>query len=447
MRVDPDGPRKPPPNGGGRAAAIARVGQTWGVPMPYEIAVAPPRRMVRPLAGRHVAGVCAGLAEHLGVEARVVRLVMLVLAVLGPGVITYLMLWALTPEAEVAAVPDPSPETHPGPAGAAGATGVARPVVPEGGSLVLVGALLALGGLALLGQRAGLDLRLGVLLPLLVIAAGAVIGLSQLDAARRNRWLAGSGWQAVARLGLGVAVTAAGGVALVTRDAPVRQTWDIVLAVLVVLLGTALLVAPWAFRVVSELRAEQAARARADERADMAAHLHDSVLQTLALIQRQAGDNTKVATLARAQERELRSWLYGGGASGATTLSGALAEVIDDVEAAHGIPVDLVMTGEREMDDPAQALVRALREALANAVRHGSPPVSVYIEAGPEGVEAFVRDHGPGIDLDAIPEDRHGVRESIIARMDRHGGQARLRVRDPGTEWILTLPPPEGEKT
>ncbi len=427
--------------------------------------------MVRPLEGRQVAGVCAGLAEHVGTQTRVVRIAMLVLAALGPGVLAYAMLWALTPEADdlpagasppAGAATKAGGEGTPGGEGAAsdprsssrssvgssgGATAIPRPIVPEGGSLVLVGALLALGGLALLGQRAGLDLRLGVLLPLLVIAVGAVIGLSQLDAARRNRWLAGSGWQAVLRLGVGVAVTAAGGVALVTRDAPLRQTWDIVIAVLVVLLGTALLVAPWAIRVLGELRAEQAARARADERADMAAHLHDSVLQTLALIQRQSSDATRVATLARAQERELRSWLYGGGAAAATTLSGALAEVIDEVEAAHGIPVDLVITGERQMDDPAQALVRALGEALANAVRHGRPPVSVYVEAGPEGVEAFVRDHGAGIDLDAIPEDRLGVRESIIGRMKRHGGQAQLRVRDPGTEWILTLPPPEGEPT
>ena len=130
-----------------------------------------------------------------------------------------------------------------------------------------------------------MDLRLGVLLPLFVIAVGAIIGLSQLDTARRNRWLVGSGWQTALRLGLGVVVTAGGILALVTRDVPVSQTWDIVIAVLVVLLGAGLLVAPWGVRVMAELRSEQAARERADERADMAAHLHDSVLQTLALIQ------------------------------------------------------------------------------------------------------------------------------------------------------------------
>ncbi|MBK6887995.1 MAG: PspC domain-containing protein [Tetrasphaera sp.] len=388
--------------------------------------------MIRPLAGRRVAGVCAGLADHLGWPVRAVRLGMIALIVLGPGVVAYVMLWALTPEAEGSADPAGGPDPV-----------AERLGGGDGPALVLLGAIVGLLGLAWIGQRSGLDLRLGVLLPLFVIAVGAVIGLSQLDAARRNQWLAGSGWQTAIRLGLGVVVTAGGILALVTRDIPISQTWDIVVAVLVVLLGAALLVAPWGVRVMAELRSEQAARARADERADMAAHLHDSVLQTLALIQRQSGDAARVATLARAQERELRTWLYGGGASAPTSLSGALAEVIGDVEGAHGIPVDLVMTGDRDMDDGAQALVRALREALANAVRHGSPPVSVYIEAGRSGVEAFVRDHGPGIDLDAIPVDRLGVRESIIGRMTRHGGTASVRRLQPGTEWTLTLPPPK----
>lgn len=403
------------------------------MPTPYEATLGPSApRMIRPLVGRRVAGVCAGLADHLGWPVRAVRLGMIALIVLGPGVVAYVMLWALTPEAEGSADPAGGPDPVAERLGGA-----------DGPALVLLGAIVGLLGLAWIGQRSGLDLRLGVLLPLFVIAVGAVIGLSQLDAARRNQWLAGSGWQTAIRLGLGVVVTAGGILALVTRDIPISQTWDIVVAVLVVLLGAALLVAPWGVRVMAELRSEQAARARADERADMAAHLHDSVLQTLALIQRQAGDAARVATLARAQERELRTWLYGGGASAPTSLSGALAEVIGDVEGAHGIPVDLVMTGDRDMDDGAQALVRALREALANAVRHGSPPVSVYIEAGRSGVEAFVRDHGPGIDLDAIPVDRLGVRESIIGRMTRHGGTASVRRLQPGTEWTLTLPPPK----
>lgn len=403
------------------------------MPTPYEATLGPSApRMIRPLAGRRVAGVCAGLADHLGWPVRAVRLGMIALIVLGPGVVAYVMLWALTPEAEGSADPAGGPDPV-----------AERLGGGDGPALVLLGAIVGLLGLAWIGQRSGLDLRLGVLLPLFVIAVGAVIGLSQLDAARRNQWLAGSVWQTAIRLGLGVVVTAGGILALVTRDIPISQTWDIVVAVLVVLLGAALLVAPWGVRVMAELRSEQAARARADERADMAAHLHDSVLQTLALIQRQSGDAARVATLARAQERELRTWLYGGGASAPTSLSGALAEVIGDVEGAHGIPVDLVMTGDRDMDDGAQALVRALREALANAVRHGSPPVSVYIEAGRSGVEAFVRDHGPGIDLDAIPVDRLGVRESIIGRMTRHGGTASVRRLQPGTEWTLTLPPPK----
>lgn len=117
--------------------------------------------------------------------------------------------------------------------------------------------------------------------------------------------------------------------------------------------------------------------------------------------------------------------------------------MVDEIEVAHGIPIDVVVTGDREVDDHVLALVRALREALNNAARHGAPPIAVYVEAGPGEVEAFVRDHGPGLDLDAIEEDRLGVRESIIGRMTRAGGTATLRRLDPGTEWTLTLPTPE----
>jgi signal transduction histidine kinase len=158
------------------------------------------------------------------------------------------------------------------------------------------------------------------------------------------------------------------------------------------------------------------------------------------MIQRKADDPGAVTTLARAQERELRAWLYAGPSGSDATLAAAVAEAAHEVEELHGIPVDVVATGDRPLDDGGVALVRAVRESLLNAVRHGSPPVSLYLEVGPSGVEAFVRDHGPGFDLDEVPEDRLGVRQSVLGRMARHGGQARVRRLEQGTEVAITLP-------
>jgi signal transduction histidine kinase len=207
-----------------------------------------------------------------------------------------------------------------------------------------------------------------------------------------------------------------------------------------------LIAAPWAVRLWGDLRREQAAAARASERADIAAHLHDSVLQTLALIQRRAGDPAAVTQLARAQERELRTWLYAGQSGTGDSLAAVVAEAAHEVEDVHAVPVDLVVTGDRPVEPHGIALARALREALLNAVRHGRPPVTAYVEIGANGVEAFVRDHGDGFELDDVPVDRLGVRESILARMDRHGGSARVRRREDGTEVELTLPPIERDQ-
>ena len=228
---------------------------------------------------------------------------------------------------------------------------------------------------------------------------------------------------------------------MATRGRSLEAIWDIGAAVVAVLAGVALIAAPWGLRFWSDLRREQAEAARATERADIAAHLHDSVLQTLALIQRKADDPASVTQLARAQERELRSWLYAGPAGTDSTLAAAVAEAAHEVEDLHGTPIDVVSTGDRPIDDGGTALVRAVRESLHNAVRHGRPPVSLYVEVGPMGVEAFVRDHGDGFDLDEVPEDRLGVRQSILGRMERHGGSARVRRLEQGTEVSLSLPP------
>ena len=410
------------------------------MPTPYELPRSPiapgvgrpVHRLERPVQGRYVAGVCAGLAEHLGLSVRHVRLAFVLASIAGgAGVAAYLFLWALTPQSRGG---DLGPGARP--------VAVGRPANESLRNLVVGVGLLLLGGV-LVAQRQGVNLRLGVLIPLFTVAGGAVLAWSQLDDAERGRWLVGGGEgrrAGLLRLGIGIALATIGVVALATQGRGFAGLWDVGIPAVAVLAGAALIAAPWGVRLWSDLRVEQAQRIRETERADIAAHLHDSVLQTLALIQRKADDPAEVTRLARAQERELRGWLYAGPRGSKASLASAVTEVAHEVEDVHGIPIELVITGDRPLDAGGTALVRALREALLNAVRHGSVPVSAYVEVGSGLVEAFVRDHGPGFDVDAIPQDRLGVRESILGRMARHGGSAAVRRLENGTEVSLSLP-------
>jgi signal transduction histidine kinase len=243
------------------------------------------------------------------------------------------------------------------------------------------------------------------------------------------------------RLAGGIVLAVVGILLFVARGTRASDLVPIVVAALAVLLGVGLVLAPWGLRLWRDLERERALRVREVERAEIAAHLHDSVLQTLALIQRKPGDANEVARLARAQERELRDWLYAGTPAGAESLQAAVRDVVAEVEDGHGVPVDLVVVGDRPTDQASRALVQAMREALLNAVRHGKAPVSAYVESSAEGVSAFVRDRGDGFDPEEVPTDRLGVRESIIGRMARHGGRAEVRrVAAGGTEVRLELP-------
>jgi signal transduction histidine kinase len=204
-----------------------------------------------------------------------------------------------------------------------------------------------------------------------------------------------------------------------------------------------LIFGPWVVRLAGDLAAERRDRIRSEERSDMAAHLHDSVLQTLALIQR-SDDPKKMVTLARSQERELRSWLYGTERpAGGTSLSAALEDAAGRVEQAHDVPVEVVVVNDVPVAQGGlAALVRAAAEAMNNAARHsGTNRVSVYAEAMNGTVDVYVSDQGGGFDPDSIPDDRHGVRESIIGRMSRHGGAATI-LSEPGegTEVHLEMP-------
>jgi signal transduction histidine kinase len=185
-----------------------------------------------------------------------------------------------------------------------------------------------------------------------------------------------------------------------------------------------------------DLSAERAARVREQERAEVAAHLHDSVLHTLTLIQRKVDDPREVARLARAQERELRAWLYRPETEQAATFAAALARTLAEVEDAHGVTIEAVTVGDAPLGDRLQAVLRAVREAAVNAAKHGGgSPISVYAEVEDGRAEVFVRDRGPGFDVAAVPADRMGVRQSILGRMERHGGRATIRSeRGEGTE-------------
>ena len=211
------------------------------------------------------------------------------------------------------------------------------------------------------------------------------------------------------------------------------------------------MVGPWIYRLASDLTAERAERVRTQERADLAAHLHDSVLQTLALIQKNSGDAALVARLARSQERDLRSWLYAGEAADESTLGSALRGVGAAVEDSHGASVDVVVVGDCPFGEPLRPIVNAAREAVTNAAKHaGTGKVDVYAEVTPAAVDVFVRDRGAGFDPSAVAGDRYGVKNSIIDRMQRHGGTAEIRsAPGDGTEVRLHLPrvPDEREST
>ena len=212
----------------------------------------------------------------------------------------------------------------------------------------------------------------------------------------------------------------------------------------VLALGAALVAFPWLARLWRDLAEERRARVRSEERAEVAAVVHDSVLQTLTLIRARAGDATEVTRLARAEERALRSWLYAPDADPAATLRGALEAAAAEVEDEIGATVEVVVVGgDLPLDTRLASLAAATREAVLNAAKHapGSGPVRVYAEVSGAAIEVFVRDRGPGFDPATVPADRLGLRESVVGRMERAGGRAEVRsVRDEGTEVHLVLP-------
>lgn len=384
----------------------------------------------RSAGDRVVAGVAGGMGERMGVESTVVRLAFVVLSLAaGLGLALYVLMYLLSAE------PDPraTPERR-------------RPTLRQAAAF----GLSVLGALVLL-RELGLWFGDALVIPVVLLTLGSAVLWTRGDDEERARWRSAiarlpggsddlvEGRGHVLRLALGVFLVLAGLAAFYAVGGVASNT---PLAVVATLLGLGVIVGPWLWALFRQLSEERRERIRSEEREEVAAHLHDSVLQTLALIQRSDGPR-EMASLARSQERELRDWLYGGeAATDATLLSTAVNEVAAEIERTHQVRIDVVTVGDLRLDDATRALMLAAREAMTNAARHaGVQRLSVYVESDEEGVAAFVRDQGAGFDPDEVAPDRHGISDSIQGRMARAGGAAEI-VSAPGggTEIRLRLP-------
>ena len=378
-----------------------------------------------------VAGVASGLGRRLGVDPFVFRIGFIATAVFGGiGAIAYGIAWAVLP-----AVP-----------GSVRRSPQATAQIAFGSALLVLAFLLSM-------REAGLWFSDALVWPLTLAGAGGALLWRRLpspataaETAREPPYRTVA--PGVYRGGFGVALVVGAGLLFLQYNGALGALRDVVLAAVVIVTSLALILAPFLWRFGRNLAEERSERIRSQERADLAAHLHDSVLQTLALVQKRADDPRAVATLARRQERELRAWLWDSAPPAAdASLAGALRAAAEQVEDAYGVPVEVVTVGDAPLDDALSALVAAAREALTNAAKFAGEagPVALYAECDDDVVQVFVRDRGAGFDLDAVPEDRKGVRDSILGRMARHGGRATIGpAPGGGTEVELCVERKEG---
>jgi signal transduction histidine kinase len=343
---------------------------------------------------RVIAGVCARIAQSLAVDVTLVRLVFTLLALAGgAGIVLYLALWLHNRSHTV---------------------------------WLFVLALVIAG--ALLLHAIGLSDR-------------SVAGVTLIALGLALAWRRGGSFRADAPVSYaGLVVAAAGAVLLLSGGSPNAA----VLAPGAVAGALLMVGGPWLWRLALERDAERAARIRSEERAEVAARVHDSVLQTLALVQRHAQEPRRVAAIARRQERELRGWLYGDRPLGdeSASLLAALSTAAADVEELYGVRIELASAGDCPVDEAIGAVVLAAREAMANAAKFaGTDEVDVYVEVTDEAAAVFVRDRGVGFDRAAVPKGRLGLTESIEGRMERAGGRATVTTAPgSGTEVELRLP-------
>jgi len=381
----------------------------------------------RSSSDRMLFGVCGGAARRYGVDAYVVRIALLLLTLTGGlGVVLYVVGFALSR----------SPDQLPPP----------KVVEPSVVTARTGAVAAATGGLLMVARNIGLWPGDAIMIPAVIVAAGsALMWYRGRDAHPEGDPLERvlQGRATPLRAIGGVALAMAGVVALVARGVRVEQLPAALAALAMALAGAAVLVGPYIGRLTTQLRDEERARIRDQERNDMAAHLHDSVLQTLALMQRAAADPRRMVMLARRQERELRSWLYDAKSNAEVGSLSARAEgIAAEVELDHGMPVDLIVVGDIEVTAAVDALLLAVREATVNAAKHaGADLVSIYIEVEPNTLTAFVRDKGAGFSVAEIGDDRRGIAMSIRDRIERVGGRATLETAPgAGTEWELVVP-------
>lgn len=417
----------------------------------------PERKLTRDRSDAWLGGVASGIAAHLGWPVWLVRLCFVGLAFtnfLTVGV--YAVLWILMPASQ--------PSEQPPGLQAASHQGMRQAETSKGTSTGRIIGIVMVGlGLTMVARMLGMGPANSFFWPVLLAAIG--VGLVWLQADDDDEIPApapggaadtGPGRHRLARLisrrRLAEGARVVGGMTLIgcavalaaASQGGMSQLPMVAMVAGLTIAGVAVVAAPWILRYRRKMAAAYEEKLIADTRADMAAHLHDSVLQTLALIQRQADDPKQVAALARRQERELRSWLYADQA-GPSTLKAALTEAGGEVEDERGVPVEVVCVGDIELTDDLRALVQAAREAMMNGAKHsGASLIDVYAEVEPEEdaslVQVFVRDRGKGFDPGEIADDRMGVRKSIVGRMERHGGTAKIRsAPGEGTEIRLEM--------
>ncbi|MDR6938631.1 PspC domain-containing protein [Arcanobacterium hippocoleae] len=410
-------------------------------------------------------GVCRALSVHLGMPAWIWRLAFIMLTFTGVIPLLYLLLWILVPwyrrEYEIEIQNQrlargldlgPTSEDH----------------ESSKSWFLLVAVLISAGAFFLIttgiapGNREIRILGAGFML----LAGAGIIWSTPIDSQRNKRETTAlnAARKVVAVIGGGICVV--GAVILVLEIAPRNPFFLSLTIALITVITLCLVFYPAVLRLKFSLRETAAQKARESVRADMAAHLHDSVLQSLALIRARADDADAVRTLARLQEQDLRKYLYSERQNEDTSTAALLREIAQELERRYQKEINTVITGDCKPDTSVRAVLAATREAITNACKYGGEKeVSLYAElrqtmAGQksgetvqqahlavqkdhlilrQSIEVWIRDRGPGFDPHTIAPDRAGIRDSIIGRLRRIGGSAEIRspLQSGGTEVHL----------
>ena len=392
-----------------------------------------------------LAGVASAIARHLNLPAWLVRSVFVALMTINfLGLPLYGVLWVLIPtEGKTTEAPGIEAATR---------LGMRKGTTKKRSTDYAAMAAVALIGFGVvwLVQASGMGVSSPIFIPLLLAALGIAIVWRAADmpspshdpdTPRLLRPFVSRGRAAAAlRITVGLSLVGLATGIIVSTSLKIDQLPAVILLSFFMVVTATVVAAPWLNKWRHSLEQARDEKLVADTRADMAAHLHDSVLQTLALIQRQADDPKAVAQLARRQERELRRWLYGE-SDDHSTLKAALSSTAAEVEDEWGVTIETVLVGDTPMTSEFSTMVQAVREALVNAAKHsGESDISLYSEVDEDVVEIFIRDRGIGFDLNEIADDRMGVRGSLIERMERHGGRAVIRTAPgDGTEVRLEM--------